>query len=120
MINNNLVVYKTLLVVLISSLAITGIGFLDNQIWNTIMLIICIIVYAVVGSLFSVGIICGTKRGERSLCSCFHYYFANWILYLQRNCKNSTMGFFLDIICKNTGSNYSQFINNMYYNNFNC
>lgn len=69
--NNNLVVYKTLLVVLISSLAITGIGFLDNQIWNTIMLIVGMIAYAVVGLLFSFGIIAGKNAGKEAYAAVF-------------------------------------------------
>lgn len=56
--------YKVLLITLISSLAITGIGFIDNQIWNTIFAVLGITTYGIVGLLYSVHIISGKQAGK--------------------------------------------------------
>lgn len=68
---SNLVVYKILLTALISSLAITGISFLDNQIWNLVMLIVGMITYAIVGLLFSLGLIAGKNAGKEAYAAVF-------------------------------------------------
>ena len=55
---------NALLVFLISSLAITGISFLDGKIWDIIFIIIGLIAYTIVGFLFSVGILSSKKQGK--------------------------------------------------------
>ena len=56
--------YKVLLITLISSLAITGIGFIDNQIWNTIFAVLGIMTYGIVALLYSAHIISGKQAGK--------------------------------------------------------
>ena len=46
---------NALLVLLISSLAITGISFIDDQVWNIIFLVVGMVAYAIVGFMFSIG-----------------------------------------------------------------
>lgn len=53
-----------LLSLLISSLVITGISFIDGKIWDIILLVIGFVAYAIVGFLFSVGILHGKKAGK--------------------------------------------------------
>lgn len=53
-----------LLSLLISSLAITGISFIDGKIWDIVLLVIGLIAYAVVGLLFSIGVLQGKKAGK--------------------------------------------------------
>lgn len=55
---------NALLVFLISSLAITGISFIDDKIWNIIFLIVGMIAYAIVGIMFSIGILHGKQAGK--------------------------------------------------------
>lgn len=57
---------NALLVFLISSLAITGISFIDDQVWNVIFFIVGLIVYAIVGLMFSVGILHGKQAGKEA------------------------------------------------------
>lgn len=57
---------NALLVFLISSLAITGISFIDNQVWNVIFFIVGLIAYAIVGLIFSVGILHGKQAGKEA------------------------------------------------------
>ena len=56
--------WNALLVFLISSIAITGISFIDGKIWDTIFLVVGMISYAIVGILFSIGIL-STKQNGR-------------------------------------------------------
>ena len=49
---------------LISSIAITGISFIDGKIWDIIFLVVGMISYAIVGILFSIGIL-STKQNGR-------------------------------------------------------
>ena len=56
--------WNALLVFLISSIAITGISFIDGKIWEVIFLIVGMISYAIVGTLFSIGIL-STKQNGR-------------------------------------------------------
>lgn len=49
---------------LISSLAITGVSFIDGKIWDIILLVIGYIAYVVVGLLFSIGVLKGKKAGR--------------------------------------------------------
>lgn len=55
---------NALLVFLISSLAITGISFIDDQVWNVIFLVVGMIAYAIVGVMFSIGILHGKQAGK--------------------------------------------------------
>ena len=67
MINNqrgNMKGINSLLVILISSLAITGLSFIDDQIWNVIFIIVGMTAYGIVGLLFSAGILKNSKEGK--------------------------------------------------------
>lgn len=55
---------NALLVLLISSLAITGISFIDGKIWGIVFLVVGMIAYAVVGVLFSIGILSTKQQGR--------------------------------------------------------
>lgn len=55
---------NALLVLLISGLAITGISFLDDQIWNVIFLVAGMVAYAIIGILFSIGVLRGKQAGR--------------------------------------------------------
>lgn len=68
---NTLNEYKVLLVTLITSLSITGISFLDNKIWNLIMLIIGMIAYFIVGLLFSLHLLDGKNAGKEAYVAVF-------------------------------------------------
>ena len=56
--------YKILLVALISSLSITGIGFLDSYFWNTVFAVIGMMAYTIVGILYSLHILTNRKEGR--------------------------------------------------------
>lgn len=58
--------YKALLVTLISLLAITGIGFIDDAIWNIVFAIIGVLAYLIVGFLYSTGLIDGRREGSEA------------------------------------------------------
>ena len=62
--NYSLSYYKTLLITLISSTAITGIGFLDDKIWNWIFVGLGMLTYAIVGLLYSIKAIHGKQEGK--------------------------------------------------------
>lgn len=53
-----------LLVFLISSIAITGISFVDGKIWDIVFVIVGLISYSIVGGLFSLGILSTKKQGS--------------------------------------------------------
>ena len=55
---------NALLVFLISILAITGVSFIDGKIWNVIFLVVGMIAYAIVGMLFSIGVLHGKEAGK--------------------------------------------------------
>ena len=55
---------NALLVLLISSLAITGISFIDGKIWDVVFIVVGLIAYALVGILFSIGILSTKKEGS--------------------------------------------------------
>lgn len=55
---------NALLVFLISILAITGVSFIDGKIWNVIFLVVGMIAYAIVGILFSIGVLHGKEAGK--------------------------------------------------------
>ena len=54
---------NALLVFLISSLAITGISFIDGKVWDVIFVVVGLVAYAIVGVLFSIGILSTKKQG---------------------------------------------------------
>jgi hypothetical protein len=56
--------YIAFLTLLISSLTITGISFIDGKIWDVVLLVIGFIAYAIVGVLFSLGILSGKQNGK--------------------------------------------------------
>lgn len=60
----NMKKYIALLTFLISSLTITGISFIDGKIWDVVFLIIGMIAYAIVGVLFSIGVLHGKQAGK--------------------------------------------------------
>ena len=63
---NSLGIYKSILVTLITSLSITGISYLDNAIWNTIMIIVGLLSYSIVSILFSLHLIHGKNAGKEA------------------------------------------------------
>ena len=69
--NFSLGVYKILLVTLITSLTITGISYIDDKIWNIIMLVIGMIAYSIVGFLFSLGLLDGKQVGKEAYAAVF-------------------------------------------------
>jgi len=68
---NHLGVYKIILVILITSISITGISFLDDKIWNLVMLIVGMITYSIVGILFSFNLISGRNAGKEAYSAVF-------------------------------------------------
>lgn len=68
---NSLGLYKILLVILITSLSITGISFLDDKIRNIVMLVIGMIAYSIVGLLFSLRLISGKNAGKEAYIAIF-------------------------------------------------
>lgn len=64
--STSLKIYKVLLVTLITSLSITGISYLDDKIWNIVLLVIGMTTYSIVGILFSIGLLHGKKAGKEA------------------------------------------------------
>ena len=62
---------KALLIVLITSTAITGISFLDDHIWNVIIAVIGVIAYGIVGLLYSIHLIDGKQEGKTAYAAVF-------------------------------------------------
>ena len=54
------------LVFLISSLAITGVSFIDGKIWDVIFLVVGMIAYAIVGIFFLIGVLHGKEGGKEA------------------------------------------------------
>ena len=57
---------NNILVFLISNIAITGISFIDGKIWDKIFLVVGMIAYSMVGTLFSIGLLHGRKAGKKA------------------------------------------------------
>lgn len=57
---------NALLVFLISSLAITGVSFIDGKIWDVIFIVVGMVAYAIVGVLFSIGVLHGKEAGKEA------------------------------------------------------
>ena len=55
---------NALLVFLISSIAITGISFIDGKIWDVVFIVIGLIAYSIVGFLFSIGVLSTRQNGK--------------------------------------------------------
>lgn len=64
--NDSLVPLKRLLIVLITTIAITGISFIDNLIWKIIMAVICTLAFMIVNCLYRKDIIHGTRAGREA------------------------------------------------------
>lgn len=69
--SKNLSIYKAVLVALVTSLTITGIGFIDDKIWNIIMIIIGMIAYSIVGIFYSLKLISGKSAGKEAYIAVF-------------------------------------------------
>jgi len=69
--SRSLTALKILIVTLVTSLTITGISFLDDQIWNIVMVIVGLVAYGIVGLLFSIGLISGKKAGKEAYAAVF-------------------------------------------------
>lgn len=63
--------FRGLLITLITATAITGVSFLDDQIWNIIMAIIGVATYAIVGFLYSIHLISGKQAGKEAYAAIF-------------------------------------------------
>jgi len=63
---DNLRFYLGILIMLITSLGITGIGFIDDHLWDIIMAVLGMVVYAIVGFLFAAGFIRGKNAGKEA------------------------------------------------------
>ena len=55
---------NALLVFLISSIAITGISFIDGKIWDIVFIVVGLIAYSIVGFLFSIGVLSTRQNGK--------------------------------------------------------
>lgn len=62
--NKGITALKSLLIVLITSISITGISFLDDMIWNIIIAVIGVSAYGIVGLLYSIHLIDGKQEGK--------------------------------------------------------
>ncbi|MFY9378785.1 MAG: hypothetical protein WAP07_00920 [Acutalibacteraceae bacterium] len=62
--NKGITALKSLLIVLITSISITGISFLDDKIWNIIIAVIGVSAYGIVGLLYSIHLIDGKQEGK--------------------------------------------------------
>lgn len=62
---------KALLIVLVTSVTITGISFLDDKIWNIIVAVIGVIAYGIVGLLYSIHLIDGKQEGKTAYVAVF-------------------------------------------------
>ena len=62
---------KALLIVLATSVTITGISFLDDKIWNVIIAVIGVIAYGIVGLLYSIHLIDGKQEGKTAYAAVF-------------------------------------------------
>ena len=57
---------KTLLVFLISGLTLTGVSFIDGKIWEGVFIVVGMLAYAIVGLLFSIGLLKGKEAGKEA------------------------------------------------------
>ena len=54
-----------ILIFLITSLTITGVSFIDDKIWSTVISVIGVISYSIVGLLYSANLIKGSSMGAK-------------------------------------------------------
>lgn len=64
--NNSLEFYKLLLIILITSLSITSISYLDGKVWDIVMIVIEALACSIVSILFSVGLLHGKSVGKKA------------------------------------------------------
>ena len=57
---------KALLVFLISGLTLTGVSFIDGKIWEGVFIVVGMLAYAIVGFLFSIGLLKGKEAGKEA------------------------------------------------------
>lgn len=69
--NKSLIVYKVLLVTLITSLSITGISFLDDKVWNIVIAIVGVVTYAIVGGIYAIHEISGKQDAKEAYAAVF-------------------------------------------------
>ena len=67
----SLVSLKYLLITLVTTLAITGIGFLDDKIWSIIIAGIGVAAYAIVGIMYSLKLISNSADGKTAFAAIF-------------------------------------------------
>lgn len=67
----SLVSLKYLLITLVTILAITGIGFLDDKIWNIIIAGIGVAAYAIAGIMYSLKLISNSADGKTAFAAIF-------------------------------------------------
>lgn len=58
--------FNSLIVFLASGITLTGISFIDDKIWGIVFLVIGMIAYAVVGLLYSIGVLSGRSAGKEA------------------------------------------------------
>ncbi len=58
--------FNAMLVLLISSISITGISFVDGRIWDIAFLIVGMLAYTIVGVMLSIGLISGKQAGREA------------------------------------------------------
>lgn len=58
--------FNSLIVFLVSGIALTGISYIDDKIWGIVFLVIGMIAYAAVGFLYSVGVLHGKDAGKET------------------------------------------------------
>lgn len=63
--------FRGLLITLITATAITGISFLDDQIWNIAMAIVGVAAYGIVSLLYSFHLISGKEAGKEAYAAVF-------------------------------------------------
>lgn len=63
--------FRGLLITLITATAITGISFLDDQIWNIAIAIVGVVAYGIVGLLYSAHLISGKEAGKEAYAAVF-------------------------------------------------
>ena len=80
--SNSLNAFRGLLITLITASAITGIGFLDDQIWNIIMAVVGAVAYGIAGLLFSAHIIVGKEAGKQAYAVIFIILLIIGLIYL--------------------------------------
>lgn len=58
--------FNSLIVFLASGITLTGISFIDDKIWGIVFLVMGMIAYAIVGLLYSIGVLHGRSAGKEA------------------------------------------------------